>query len=138
MQTTLFNTNNGHQLVARSGSNFSKITHVAFNNVDCTWPKNQHFTFDLPNSNLVKLMSSYDSGIAGLSLNINTELPHLDFYIRVYTGQYFQVAGIFTNQDDANQFMLKREDVALIDTVESKEAPFSLYIIASLKESKQK
>lgn len=134
MKTIKFKTDNGYKMFVCSPAKLSQITDIEFDDTGAGWPTLSPLIVDVPNTSVVKLIASHLE-IDDTPLRIS-DLPFLDFFIRVRTGQYYQVAGIFTNKDDANQFMLKREDVAFIDTVGEKELPFPLYIVASLNVSK--
>lgn len=58
------------------------------------------------------------------------------FYMQADEGKYFQIAGIFNDVDEANKFMLKRDDTAIIDSTNIKGLENQFHFIASQKSSK--
>ncbi|MDP2565763.1 hypothetical protein [Pseudoalteromonas marina] len=58
------------------------------------------------------------------------------FYMQAYDGGYYQIAGIFNDVDEANKFMLQRDDTALIDSTNIKGLENQFHFIASLEKSK--
>lgn len=63
------------------------------------------------------------------------EKPYTNLYIKAF-GDFYQVAAVFDSVDQANSFMLEREDAALIDSTTLKDVVTEqFHFIASLRKA---
>ncbi|MEH6454861.1 MAG: hypothetical protein V7749_00935 [Cocleimonas sp.] len=135
-------TENEHRLYVCSMSKFHQITHLVFNDQGhkTLMDKKQlvcvaHF----PNINSVQAMAHRYEGDCLIKLQNKSceSKPYSDFYMKTYDGKFFQIAGIFTDVNQANQFMTVRDDAALIDSTNFKDVDKQYHFIACLEPSKK-
>ncbi|PKG68656.1 hypothetical protein [Pseudoalteromonas sp. GutCa3] len=87
----------------------------------------------LPNFENIDLMTHRHKGERDFSFE--KEPGTIGFFIRVYTGDFFQIAGVFDSVIDANNFMKDDDDVALIDSTNIRGLSKQFHFIAYLTKS---
>lgn len=136
-------TENSYTLLVKSMSKLHTITHISFNEIG----HNKLYK----NKSLIgvaTLHQNTDATALALQYSGDTDTKleckgsenksFTGFYMQAYDGNYYQIAGIFNDVDEANKFMLNREDTALIDSTKIKGLENQFHFIASLEKSKVK
>ncbi len=134
-------TENSNKLFVKSMSKLHTVTHISFNEIG----HNKLYK----SKGLIGVATLHqDTDATALALQYSgdtkTQLEckasenksFTGFYIQSYDGNYFQIAGIFNDVDEANKFMLQREDTAIIDSTKIKGLEKQFHFIASLEKSK--
>lgn len=135
-------TENGNCLFVKSMNKLHRISYLAFNE------EGHKLLFDkkdlicvagFPNINDVQAMALRYQGDSKIKLQDKSseDRPYTGFYIQAYDSNFYQVAGVFTDVDEANQFMALREDAALIDSTNLKHVDKQYHFIACLDKSKK-
>ena len=141
MNYVKFITHTNNSLFVQSMSKLHKVSHLAFND------EGHKALFDkkmlvcvahLPNTHDVQVMAQrYDGDKTTVLENKSSEGKSFSqFYIKAFNGKFYQVAAVFNNLHEANQFMLDREDVAIIDSTNFNRHDNQYYFIASFVASK--
>ena len=121
MNHTKLKTENSNTLLVKSMSKFHTITHLSFNEVGHDFLYKNHDVIGvshIPNEENTTLLALQYGGDTELNLSDESseEHPCLNMYMRVFDGNYYQIAAVFTDVKKANDFMTQRPDTALIDS----------------------
>lgn len=141
MNYSKLKTENMCKLVVKSMRKVHTITHLSFNETGHNKLYSSkdligvaHFECD-KNTTTLAVQYSGDR-VTQLECKSTSKASYTGFYMQTHDGNYYQIAGIFTDIDEANEFMANREDTGLIDSTNIKGLEKQYHFIASLEESK--
>ena len=131
--------NSSNRYFVRSMGKVHQITHFALSEES---HKHQFDKYDricvstMPGHDHIQLMANRYAGDNAKTLSdLSTkDKPFSNLYIEAYDMTIYQVSHVCSSDDEANQIMLERPDVALIDSTKMKELDVQLHFLASLKQ----
>lgn len=142
MHYTIFSTENSHRLFVHSMNKYHRVSHLAFTEEGHTHLFNKKGLIavaHLPCNGDAQVMADQYGGNRTMRLEDKStnEKPYTAFYFEAWDGNFYQVAHVSTSRDEANAFMLKRDDAALIDSTTITGLTEQYHFIASLVKSKK-